>query len=63
MPDITMCDVANCSKSSECYRHKDSGTRASDYQYYFVRPDDYSGPCDYFWPTHDRKVTDYNDES
>jgi len=50
MPDISMCAVTDCPKSNECYRHKDSGTKASEYrQAYFIWPDDYKGPCEHFW--------------
>jgi hypothetical protein len=60
MPDISMCAVKDCPKSRECYRHRESGTKPNEYrQSYFMRPDDYKGPCEHFWPTHEngKKVT------
>ena len=47
MPDLMMCDGANCPKKIACYRHRAVPTPLS--QSYFmkspVRPD---GSCDYF---------------
>lgn len=60
MPDISMCDVKDCPKSGECYRHKDSGTKPNQYrQAYFVMRESDERPCENFWPTHEngKKVT------
>jgi len=32
MPDISMCACVLCPSSPTCYRHKDSGTRPSEYR-------------------------------
>lgn len=52
MPDIMMCAAKNCSMSSQCYRHADSGTEPCEHrQCYWLRDDNSpSGPdCRNFW--------------
>lgn len=49
MPDITMCASQVCTKTKECYRHHDSGTKYS----YRQSVCDFTPPknedCKYFW--------------
>lgn len=56
MPDITMCMQDDCTRSKTCYRHKDSGTKPSEFmQYYFL----WHNPanCEWYWPTR-KELTD-----
>ena len=54
MPDISMCEVKDCQKSKECYRHKDSGTKPTEYRQAYILFPDWKAPenCEHFWPTH-----------
>lgn len=54
MPDIMMCDAANCPKAAQCYRHPASGTKAHEYrQTWWLRDADspVGDDCDNFWQT------------
>ena len=52
-----MCDVTVCELSPKCHRHKDSGTRGDPIrQSYFLRPDEFKGPCEHYWPKEPQKV-------
>lgn len=46
MPDISMCSAV-CPKSSQCYRHADSGTKPSEHRQSYIMRE--NGPCDDFW--------------
>lgn len=52
MPDITMCSDDLCPKAYNCYRHRFSGTKPSEYrQSMFVKSPrkDNELDCDYYW--------------
>ena len=53
MADIQMCLSTICPSSSHCRRHKDSGTKASHFQYYGSYEPDSTGRCASFWPVQD----------
>ena len=56
MPDITMCMQDDCTRSKTCYRHKDSGTKPSEFmQSYFLGGDPEN--CEWYWPTR-KELTD-----
>ncbi len=57
MPDISMCSDDRCPSRSQCYRHKDSGTKPSEWrQSYmdFQRPAE-AEKCGEFWPARQKK--------
>jgi len=46
MPDITMCNGANCDLKDSCYRY----TASEDlYQSYFMTPPIQDGKCEMYW--------------
>ena len=49
MPDITMCQ-SPCSRSRECYRHQDSGTKPNQTRQSFFQPEYTGEECEVFWP-------------
>jgi hypothetical protein len=51
MPDITMCNSADCKLRETCYRNSASGTKPSEYrQAYWVKPPlKEDGNCDHYW--------------
>lgn len=50
MADIQMCLSTICPSSSRCRRHKDSGMKASHFQYYGSYEPDSTGRCEMYWP-------------
>lgn len=55
MPDIAMCSATTCGMSKTCYRHEDSGTKASErWQSWSAFPPSARG-CDYYWPVSIRR--------
>ena len=60
MPDIAMCGDDKCPSRGKCYRHKDGGTKPSEWrQAYmdFQRPADAVKCCD-FLPARKKDKTD-----
>lgn len=49
MPDITMCQSV-CSRSKECYRHQDSGTKPTEHRQSWFTPEYTGEDCEVFWP-------------
>jgi len=47
VPDITMCDGANCSVKNECYRYR--AVPCEFRQAYFLNLPDKGKDCDHFW--------------
>jgi hypothetical protein len=58
MPDITMCCSVMCHKTTQCYRHKDSGTKAGHWQSVCDFTPTDSLECKRFWPIYQTKVAD-----
>lgn len=52
MPDIMMCMAEDCSVSTKCYRHPNSGTKPDEYRqsWWWRKDDSPTGPdCHAFW--------------
>lgn len=47
MPDISMCLSENCTKSTTCYRHPDSGTKPCEQWQTWFGPEPEG--CAYYW--------------
>lgn len=55
MPDISMCQQ-RCDLSDKCKRHKDSGTKPNDYQWYDIYeapPKNNPDKCRGWWPVNE----------
>jgi len=52
MPNIEMCDNDRCQHSTDCKRHRDSGTIPNDstQTWKTFLPDDNINICDGWWP-------------
>jgi hypothetical protein len=53
MPDISMCNHAQCTVKDTCYRNAQSGTKPTEYrQAFMILEDTHQGDekCQYYWP-------------